>query len=128
MAKKRLSIAPKLQDKKVEVQALPVQKISAADIEEMAKVKEPQKKKTISESVVTKERSDSTPNRRAKKRKPVSKQRQGRPRREEEVRRLSSDLPADLYLKVKKEVKNNGYTLNGFLAKVIREYFDRKEK
>lgn len=127
MAKKRLSIAPKLQDKKVEVQPLPVQKISAADIEEMAKIQEVQKKKEVAKASTTKKEVNSNPKRKARKPKAVPKQRQGRPRREEEVRRLSSDLPAELYLKVKKEVKDNGYTLNGFLAKVIREYFDRKK-
>lgn len=127
MAKKRLSIAPKLQDKKVEVQPLPVQKISAADIEEMAKIQEVQKKKEVAKASTTKKEVNSNPKRKARKPKAAPKQRQGRPRREEEVRRLSSDLPAELYLKVKKEVKDNGYTLNGFLAKVIREYFDRKK-
>jgi len=121
MAKKRLSIAPKLKEEEKEVQPLPIQKISVQDIEEMAQGKVPSEE--IKDVSVRK-----TPAQKSKKKKVSSKQRQGRPRREERVRRLSSDLPEDLYLKVKKEVKDNGYTLNGFLAKVIKEYFDRKER
>jgi len=117
MAKKRFAIQPKLTEEKKPLKTLPVQNISVADIEKIAigeeqKVEKPAPKKTRKPV--------------AKKPKPKPKKRQGRPRRLEEVKRLSSDLPAPLYDKVKEEVRLNGYTLNGFLAKVLREYFDKK--
>jgi hypothetical protein len=63
----------------------------------------------------------------AKAPKPVKKKPerpQGRPRREDKVIRVSSDLPEDLYKQMKTEINRNGYTMNGFLAKVLRGYFE----
>ena len=140
MAKNRFNIKPKLGGTGVKPKKLPVQNISVEQIEQIAiqkkaaikkdstpTVKEatPKKvKKEIKEAPATKAASNkksSTPSAKQKK-KP-----QGRPPRTEAVKRLSSDLPAHLYDKVKEEVRMNGYSLNGFLAKVIREHFDRKE-
>jgi len=119
MAKRRFSIAPKLKEPDTKkVNALPIQEISVEKIEEIATGK----KDVTAKAKTTTRRRTAT----AKTAKKKAKKPQGRPRREEPVKRLSSDLPADLYDRVKREVKDNGYTLNGFLAKVLKEYFERK--
>ena len=123
MAKKRFAITPKLKEEK-KLKELPVQDISVEDIEKIAVGKQQavEEQKVKKEKVVTPPETKK-PITNAKK---TAKKPQGRPRREEAVKRLSSDLPAELYDKVKEEVRNNGYTLNGFLAKVLREYFEKK--
>jgi len=114
MAKKRLQIAPKLKNNKSEKKALPVQNISVEAIEQIAtgkKTTAPKRRKPVTNKTKT-QKADKKP--------------QGRPRRTEQVKRLSSDLPADLYDKMKEEIKANGYTMNGFLAKLLRDYFANK--
>ena len=141
MAKNRFNIKPKLGGTGIKPKKLPVQNISVEQIEEIAIQKKTGSKKDIVTTVkapapkkVKKEINNSPVAKASKTKKntpPLSskqkKRPQGRPPRTEAVKRLSSDLPAYLYDKVKEEVQMNGYTLNGFLAKVIREHFDRKE-
>ena len=140
MAKNRFNIKPKLGGTDAKPKKLPVQNISVEQIEEIAiqnkttskkehtpsskeaapkKIKKEVKNARVAKAPPTKK--STTPPSQQKKRP------QGRPPRTEAVKRLSSDLPAHLYDKVKEEVRMNGYSLNGFLAKVIREHFERKE-
>lgn len=130
MAKKRFSIAPKLSDQKKEApqpKKLPVQKISVEAIEQIAigdKISTKKKEATPKEAEKT---SKPTPTKKTSISETKKKKRpQGRPKRKEPVKRLSSDLPAELYDKVKVEISENGYSLNGFLAKVLRDYFAKK--
>ena len=134
MAKNRFNIKPKLGGSASKPKKLPVQNISVEQIEKIAinkkaasetskKTPEQIKGKVKTPAKTTKKGKTAATTTVKQKKKP-----QGRPPRTEAVKRLSSDLPAQLYDKVKEEVKMNGYSLNGFLAKVIREYFDRKER
>lgn len=128
MAKKRFQIAPKLKEDKKPMINLPVQNISVDQIEKIA-VKEKSKPTIEKKAIKTDEPAKVVKAKKATapKKKKVAKKPQGRPRRTEPVKRLSSDLPEELYERVKKEVKENGYSLNGFLAKVLREYFEKKD-
>jgi hypothetical protein len=140
MAKKTFQIAPKLtEDKK----PLPVQELSVAQIQQIVattqngvgRETENSEWKGRGANVVenSEERTpisfvqESAPVVKvAKAPKPAKKKPerpQGRPRREEKVIRVSSDLPEDLYKQMKTEINRNGYTMNGFLAKVLRGYF-----
>ncbi len=140
MAKNRFNIKPKLGGTGSKPKELPVQNISVEQIEEIAIQKKAASKKESTPPTKkatpkkTKKEAKNTSSTKATSIKnstaPTPKQKkkpQGRPPRTEAVKRLSSDLPAHLYDKVKEEVRMNGYSLNGFLAKVIREHFDRKE-
>lgn len=125
MAKRTFNIAPKLKEPK---QELPVQELSVDRIKEI--VKETQEGSGSGSAPVPKPKAKST---RPKAKKAGSKKKkttkpQGRPRRAEPVKRISSDLPEDVYMRMKREINRNGYTMNGFLARVLREYFERIDK
>jgi len=135
MAKKRFHISPKLNEDKPSTpkKVLPIQKISPEEIEKIALPKSDKKENRVAvEKTVKTKNTKKTKEAKSIQQKSDAKQQakrpQGRPRREEPVKRLSSDLPADLYDQVKAEVKDNGYTLNGFLAKVLRSYFKNKKE
>jgi hypothetical protein len=136
MAKKTFQIAPKLaEDKK----PLPIQEMSVAQIQQIARDGARltvdrtryttdgeqgggvEVSSAILEMAAPKMVQTKPPKVKKKPERP-----QGRPRREEKVVRVSSDLPEDLYKQMKTEINRNGYTMNGFLAKVLREYFERK--
>jgi hypothetical protein len=138
MAKKTFQIAPKLaEDKK----PLPVQEMSVAQIQQIVMETQSSEREmtdgqqgrvgdlvaeTLRTSIYTPEPTLVAP-KVAKATKPVKKKPerpQGRPRREDKVVRVSSDLPEDLYKQMKTEINRNGYTMNGFLAKVLRGYFE----
>jgi hypothetical protein len=147
MAKKTFQIAPKLaEDKK----PLPVQEMSVAQIQQIVAATQDGGRETVDElrwtgdggrttadggqqgrvgdlveplrtSIYTSEATLVAP-KVAKAPKPVKKKPerpQGRPRREDKVIRVSSDLPEDLYKQMKTEINRNG-----FLAKVLRGYFE----
>lgn len=118
MTKSKFSMQPKLDQPKT----LPVQNFSAESIEKtalnspVASLQPPgdgigkkREVKAVSEKTVGKE----------------AKNPQGRPPRTEPVKRISSDLPEDLYYLMQKELKEKGHTMNWFLAKLLREYFDK---
>lgn len=131
MAKTVFQIKPKLnEDVKP---ALPVQDFSPEKILEIVQQTAPQAPPVLppqpranSESAQRKPKARAAKNKPAPKNSGEPKKPQGRPRREESVKRLSSDLPAEIYDKVQQEIKAQGYTLNGFLAKVLREYFAKQ--
>jgi hypothetical protein len=138
MAKKTFQIAPKLaEDKK----SLPVQEMSVAQIQQIVATTQNSGREMTDEQqgrvgdlvaeplrtpIYMSEPTLVAP-KVAKAPKPVKKKPerpQGRPRREDKVVRVSSDLPEDLYKQMKMEINRNGYTMNGFLAKVLRGYFE----
>ncbi len=41
----------------------------------------------------------------------------------EGIKRINADLPLDIWEQVEAHIKNEGYTLKGFLTKVLRDYF-----
>jgi hypothetical protein len=147
MAKRTFQIAPKLaEDKKI----LPVQEMSVAQIQQIVAATQDGGRETADGRRRTEdggregrvgdmvaESLERTPiyidapvpvaPKVAKAPKPIKKKPerpQGRPRREDKVIRVSSDLPEDLYKQMKTEINRNGYTMNGFLAKVLRGYFE----
>lgn len=125
MAKRTFKIAPKLTEEK---KSLPVQELSVDHIQEI--VKRTQEKEEVllpPKAMESKQKAKPKTVKKPKAKKKPSRP-QGRPRREEAVKRISSDLPEVVYMRMKAEINRNGYTMNGFLAKVLREYFERKDK
>ena len=122
MAKRTFHISPKLiEEKKV----LPVQAISVAQIQQIVKDTQQIGEREPPPGLPEKELVEQQ-KRQPTKVKKAAERPQGRPRREEKVIRISSDLPEDLYNQMKIEININGYTMNGFLANVLRAYFDQK--
>ncbi len=138
MAKRTLVFAPKLLDAPTPPAALPVQEFSPAQLEAIAQQPKSLEFGETASKPATKPRSpkkEKSAPRKAKSaratrpdsyRDDPDKRPQGRPPRLEPVKRISSDLPAELYDQVQAELRTHGYTLNGFLAKVIRGYFEQQ--
>ncbi len=137
MAKRIFTIAPKLTDEPhAKPEPLPVQNFSVEQIEKLANAENSSpiykdaEKKPRAAARKGAEKANPKPQRKNPKseiRNPQSPMRpQGRPPRQIEVRRISSDLPVEIYDRLQQEIREGGYTLNGLLARALREFFDRK--